>query len=61
MCNMWRKISFKLGVVFMNKKISYKAPTLYGIDASKVSSMAANRYQTSQYCCTCTGHGMSRA
>ena len=59
MCNMWRKISFKLGVVFMNKKISYKAPTLYGIDASKVSSMAANRFMSSSLCCCCTGRGRS--
>lgn len=45
----------------MKKNATYKAPVLYGIDESKVTSMAANRYQYSTLCCSCTAHGSSRA
>lgn len=44
-----------------NSKPTYKAPTLYGVKESDVTAMAANRYQASNYCCTCTAHGNSRA
>lgn len=43
-----------------NQKPAYKAPVVYGVKESEVTAMAANRYQGSNICCACTGHGTSR-
>lgn len=42
-------------------KPNYKSPVLLGAKESEITAMAANRYQTTSSCCTCTAHGNSRA
>ena len=44
----------------MNSKPLYTSPALFGVKETEITAMAANRYQMSSSCCTCTGHGTSR-
>lgn len=44
-----------------NSKPTYQTPNLFGVKESEATAMAANRYQTSTSCCSCTAHGNSRA
>ncbi len=41
-------------------KLTYSKPVIYGVVSAK-SLGAANRYQGSTACCSCTAHGNSRA
>lgn len=50
-----------IGEFYMSSsKPIYKAPSLYGVKESELTAMAANRFQGSTCCCSCTGHGISR-
>lgn len=44
----------------MNSKPLYTSPALLGVKETEITAMAANRYQATTSCCTCTGHGTSR-
>ena len=43
-----------------NQKPVYQKPVVYGVKASEITSVRGGRWQASNFCCSCTGHGTSR-